>query len=548
MTLLCARDLSVSIGGAPIIGNVTLDVNPGEILALVGESGSGKSTTVLAMLDLLPPGARMSGSVTLDSVSLPVGDDQAMCAIRGREIGFVSQEPMTALNPLMTIGDQVAETLRQHCAFGRKEAHAHAAATLERVAMPADRFPLSRFPHEISGGQRQRVAIAMALAASPKVLLADEPTTALDVTTQAKVLELLKSLVSERNMGLVLVTHDLGVVAEVADRVAIMQAGSIVEQGPALEIFREMKHSYSRKLMDATRHIPVRATGPAKGEPPVLLAEKIVRYYAGARRGFFRRDPDHIAVNGVNVELARGETLAIVGESGSGKSTLLRTLLALDKPQSGTVTIKGSPFAATLAPRELRKSRQEIQAVFQDPYGSFDPRWRVERIVAEPLTLAEHSVSAEERRRRVAAALERVGLKTSDGERYPHEFSGGQRQRIAIARALIVEPSIMALDEAVSALDVSVRAQILDLLASLADETGMAYLFVTHDLSVVRAIADRVLVMRGGEIVEQGKTRQIFEAPAHSYTRELIAATPIIETALQKRAQQQKNQAKDQSQ
>lgn len=536
MTLLKAEGFSAWIGDRQIVRDVSLHVGAGEILALVGESGSGKSTTILGMLDLLSPAARVSGEVSLAGKPLPLGDDRAMCRIRGKDIGFISQEPMTALNPLMTIGDQVAEAVRQHGRCSRSNARAIASKMLERVAMPVARFPQSRYPHELSGGQRQRVAIAMALAASPKVLLADEPTTALDVTTQAQVLELLKGLVAETKMGLILVTHDLGIVAQVADRVAIMQSGEIVEEGKTLDFFRTMKHPYSRELLGATRHVPQRKARPSGDRSPVLEAAAIVRRYRGDRRSIFRRAPDHIAVNGVSLQLARGEILGIVGESGSGKSTLLRTLLALDEPQAGTVSLEGRPFTATIAAHEARRSRQLIQAVFQDPYGSFDPRWRVGRIVAEPLALTDQQLPAEERQRRVAAVLERVGLLPDDSNRYPHEFSGGQRQRIAIARALIVEPSVIALDEAVSALDVSVRAQILDLLASLSDERGMSYLFVTHDLSVVRAIADRILVMRGGEIVEQGPTREIFEAPAHAYTRALIAATPIIEDALQQRA------------
>ena len=527
MALLEAANLSVSIGETPIVRDVSLHVGPGEILALVGESGCGKSTTILAMLDLLPPGAGVTGAVHLSGTPLPLGDDLAMCRIRGKEIGFVSQEPMTALNPLMTIGDQVSEALRQHDRVGRAEGRNRAAAMLERVAMPTSRFPLSRYPHELSGGQRQRVAIAMALAASPKVLLADEPTTALDVTTQAQILDLLKGLVTEHNMGLILVTHDLGVVAEVADRVAIMHSGTIVEEGETLGIFKSMKHPYSRKLMDATRHVPKRRSVPATPRPPVLEATNIVRQYRGT---------NHVAVNGVSLELSQGEVLGIVGESGSGKSTLLRTILALEEPQEGSVFLHGQPFSPRAPARNIRHSRRRIQAVFQDPYGSFDPRWRVERLVAEPVALENSAMSAKELRERVEAVLERVGLAAKDADRFPHEFSGGQRQRIAIARAIIVEPSIIVLDEAVSALDVSVRAQILDLLANLSDDRGMSYIFVTHDLSVVQAIADRVLVMRGGEIVEQGETRQLFQAPAHAYTRELIAATPIIDKALKRRA------------
>src|SRR5579884_2909734 len=535
MSLFAADKLSVSLGGRQIVHELSLHVEPGEILALVGESGSGKSTTILAMLDLLPIGAHVSGEISLHGKPLPIGDDRQMCRIRGKEIGFVSQEPMSALNPLMTIGDQVAEVLRQHCAMSRSDARARSAEILERVAMPTAKFPLGRYPHELSGGQRQRVAIAMAIAASPKVLLADEPTTALDVTTQAKMLQLLKSLVAENQMGLILVTHDLGVVAQVADRVAIMRAGELVEEGEALDIFDHMKHPYSRRLFEATRHCPVREPFRGQRHEPVLKASSIVRRYRGDRLSIFRRSPDHIAVNGVSFDLGRGEIVGIVGESGSGKSTLLRTLLAFDEPQAGTVTIEGQPFSASRDTSEMRRNRQRIQAVFQDPKDSFDPRWRVDRIIAEPLSLLGQQVQSGERQKKVSTVLERVGLSAADGQRYPHEFSGGERQRIAIARALIVEPSIIAFDEPVSALDVSIRAQILDLLVALSANSGMAYLFVSHDLSVIRSIADRILIMRGGEIVEEGFTREIFEAPAHAYTRELIAATPVIDEALKHR-------------
>ena len=525
MTVLAMDRLAVTIGEAPVLKAVSLTVEPGQILGLVGVSGCGKSMTALAIMGLLPVGATVSGSIDLLGQRLPLEDDTAMRAIRGRDIGIVFQEPMTALNPLMTIGDQVAETVRIHTGASRRDALEVARRTLAKVDLPEDRFPLSRYPHELSGGQRQRVAIAVAIALTPKLLIADEPSTSLDVTTQALILDLLKRLVREDGMALILISHDLAVVADTADRVAVMDAGVIVEQAPVGRIATGMTHPRSQRLLADAVHVPRRS--PRAGDrEPVLEVNGIVRDYPGPMR-LFRRVPSTRAVDDVSFIVQAGESVGLVGGSGCGKSTLLRTVLALDPPASGSVRVMGEAF--TGARRDDQKRlRRHIQMVFQDPYGSFDPRWRVEQLVSENFHLLDVRPAAGEGRRRVEAMLEQVGLAAADADRHPHEFSGGQRQRIALARALITHPAIVVLDEAVSALDVSTRAQILDLLADLSDRLGLSYLFATHDLAMVRAISDRVLVMENGRIVEAGETSEVFAAPAHARTRALLAATPRL--------------------
>ena len=514
--------LSLTIHGRPILDRVSLAIAPGKVTGLVGESGSGKSMTALAMMGLLPHGAVTTGHAWLDEGDVLARSEREMCALRGNRVGMIFQEPMTALNPVKTIGDQVAETLLVHGRASRAEAMEIARARLARVGLPEERFPLGRYPHELSGGQRQRVCIAMAVALNPELLIADEPTTALDVTTQAQILDLLKGLVDEQGMSLMLITHDLAVVAGMADHVAVMQAGRIVEQGPTEALFRTMAHPYTRKLFAASRHRPPR--GAAVAEVPLLEVERAVRDYPTARRGLFGKPGRFRAVNEVSFSLKRGESLGLVGESGCGKSTLTRAILGLDPLQSGAIRLGGQPIHA--GPHLSPTIRRRMQVVFQDPYGSFNPRWRVERLVAEPFHLMAPRPT--DMRDRVARALADVGLGPETMDRFVHEFSGGQRQRIAIARALITQPDLIVLDEAVSALDVSIRAQILDLLAALRAEHGLSYLFISHDLSVVRAITDRVLVMRSGEIVEQGPTEAVFSAPAHPYTQTLIAATPVI--------------------
>ena len=534
MALLEVKDLSLSIGGFPILRDVDLSVDAGEVLGVIGESGSGKSMTALSIMQLLPTGSVTGGSVKLEGREVLGLPDREMRAIRGQAAGMVFQEPMTALNPVKTIGDQVAETAMIHGGMGRAAAMKVARETLDRVELPADRFPLDRYPHELSGGQRQRVVIAMAIAMRPKLLIADEPTTALDVTTQAQILKLLQRLVDEDGMGLVFITHDLGVVAGMADKVAIMRRGEVVEAGPTVSLFRNLTHPYSKALFEASSHVPPRIPPTETGGTPVLSVDAVVREYPLPRKGLFGPRPVLRAVDGVTLRIERGENVGLVGESGCGKSTLARAIMSLEPIQGGRIAIAGEG----LDPKHGASfgTRRKMQVVFQDPYGSFNPRHRVDRLVSEPFhLLGAGAPQGADREKRVAKALEEVGLSAADAHKYVHEFSGGQRQRIAIARALIIEPDLIILDEAVSALDVSVRAQVLDLLVDLSDRLQISYLFISHDLAVVRSITDRVLVMKAGQIVEEGPTEDVFQSPKHPYTRELLAATPNLELALAER-------------
>jgi peptide/nickel transport system ATP-binding protein len=474
------------------------------------------------------------GSVKLEGREVLRLRDAEMRKIRGGTVGMVFQEPMTALNPVKTIGDQVAETAMVHGGLGRTAALRVARETLDRVELPAARFPLDRYPHELSGGQRQRVVIAMAIAMRPKLLIADEPTTALDVTTQAQILKLLQRLVDEDGMGMMFITHDLGVIAGLADKVSIMRKGEVVEAGPTVALFRNLRHPYSKALFEASSHVPPRIPPAVEHGTPVLAVDEVVREYPLPRRRVFEKRKVLRAVDGVSLRIERGENVGLVGESGCGKSTLARAIMALEPTQAGRIAISGE----TIDPKRGASfaTRRHLQVVFQDPYGSFDPRHRVDRLVSEPFhLLGSDAPTGKDRQKLIDKALTNVGLSAADALKFPHEFSGGQRQRIAIARALIIEPSLIILDEAVSALDVSVRAQVLDLLADLSDRLQLSYLFISHDLSVVRSITDRVLVMRAGKIVEEGETEAVFNNPQHPYTRELIAATPNLEAALAKR-------------
>ncbi len=511
--------LTLGIRGTPILDDVSLRIEQGEIFGLVGESGSGKSMTALSVMGLLPRGTTINGAARLDDVDLLALREHDLRQIRGNDIGMIFQEPMTALNPVQTIGDQVAETLLIHDAANRAEARRIARDRLDRVGL--SHIGLDRYPHELSGGQRQRVCIAAAIALHPRLLIADEPTTALDVTTQAQILDLLKGIVAEENMALLLITHDLAVVSDMADRIAVMQNGMIVEQGETAQVLRDQVHPYTSALFAASAHQPDR-TEPAQSDA-ILSLRGVHRHYPGPRQGFIRGEPVR-AVDGVSFDLQRGESLGLVGESGCGKSTLTRAILGLDPVTSGQIILDG----AEISPAMPRARRAQMQVVFQDPYGSFNPRWRVDRIIAEPYFLLDQPPRGPDRDDAISAALEAVRLSPGDALKYPHEFSGGQRQRIAIARALITRPDLLVLDEAVSALDVSVRAQILDLLADLQTEFGLSYLFISHDLTVVRAITDRVLVMQAGRIVEQGETQAMFTAPQHPYTQSLLAAAPRL--------------------
>ncbi|MEM9552449.1 MAG: ABC transporter ATP-binding protein [Pseudomonadota bacterium] len=524
MSLLSISDLHVKIHGAPILKGINIDISPGEVVAITGESGSGKSLTALAAMQLLPHGAELSGSIVLGETTLTDLAEPALCAVRGRDIGMVFQEPMTALNPVKTIGAQVMETVLVHRAMTRAAAAERAREVLDRVGLDPERFPPGRFPHELSGGQRQRVVIAMAIALQPRLLIADEPTTALDVTTQAQILDLLKSIVDETQMSLLMITHDLAVVANMANRIVVMRSGEIVETGPTDTLLKNMQHPYTRMLFAASKHQVDLPKPPAP--EPLLSVRDVVRRYPGPRPHPFAPRSQIDAVRGVSFTLNHGERLGLVGESGCGKSTLTRAILGLEAIQGGEITLDGTPVNA--GGKATDAVRRKMQVVFQDPFGSFNPRHRVQRLITEPFHVLPDAPTGPARRNAVEDALTAVGLRPEDANRYIHEFSGGQRQRIAIARALIIRPELILFDEAVSALDVSVRAQILDLLADLCRSYNLTYLFISHDLSVVRTITDRVLVMKSGEIVEQGPTERVFSNPRHPYTRSLIDAAPVL--------------------
>ncbi|MDS1135489.1 ABC transporter ATP-binding protein [Nitratireductor indicus] len=537
MSLLSIENLSLDIAGTPILKDVDLTIEPGEVLGLVGESGSGKSMTALTVMQLLPEAARARGQVTFNGIDILKAPEEAMCRLRGDDLGMVFQEPMTALNPVKTIGEQVAEGIRWHTGASRANAEDRARAMLDRVGLPEAKFPLSRFPHQLSGGQRQRVVIAIACALNPKLLIADEPTTALDVVLQAQILELLRELVVENRMGLLLISHDLAVVADMADRVTILRHGEVMESGPTASVLTEQRHPYTRRLAEASTHVPARPHTPASPntEPTRLLeVSNIVKDYPGARKGLFSRAKPFRAVDDVSFSLDTGHAVALVGRSGCGKSTLARMILALDTPTAGEIRLAGENLAGK-SQRELRHARRDMQVVFQDPYGSFNPRHRVERLVAEPLHLLDEKPSAQNRRERVAEALHLVGLSPADMEKFPHEFSGGQRQRISIARAIITRPKLIVADEPVSALDVSIRAQVLDLFADLNHRLGLTYLFITHDLTVARAITDEVMVMDEGQIVERGPTHAVLDAPRTEAARALVNAAPDLNQSLKKR-------------
>ena len=538
MSLLDIENLHVLLGDLPILKGISLAINPGEIVGLVGESGSGKSMTALSVMKLLPHGMTATGRVNLNGVDILAAPETAMNRLRGAEIAMVFQEPMTALNPLKTIGEQVAEGIRWHTGANRPDAEAHARAILDRVGLPESRFPLNRYPHELSGGQRQRVVIAMACAMKPKLLIADEPTTALDVVIQAQILDLLRELVEEQQMGLLLISHDLAVVAQLADRITIVRHGEVMDSGPATEILREQRHPYTRQLAEASMHVPARAKVPeiAPEAEPLLEVKNVSRHYPLRRTSLFGPRRSFAAVQDVSFSMHQKQSVALVGRSGCGKSTLARMILALDRPTAGSVFFRGTDLADCTEP-ELKEIRRDLQVVFQDPYGSFNPRHRVERLVGEPLHLLGKRLSAREKRDCVAEALEQVGLSPADMDKYPHEFSGGQRQRLSIARAIITRPKLIVADEPVSALDVSIRAQILDLFAELNSRLGLAYLFITHDLTVARAICDVTMVMHEGRIVERGPTEDVLVSPKTEPARALVAAAPDLTQALNRRLQ-----------
>ena len=526
--LLEIRDLAVSFGALPAVKRISMTLNRGETLALVGESGSGKSVTALSILQLLPyPHARHpGGSIRLRGQELLGAPPERMREIRGAQIAMVFQEPMTSLNPLHAIEQQVGETLELHKGLRGDALRARILELLELVGLPAAAQRLNALPHELSGGQRQRVMIAMALANDPDILIADEPTTALDVTIQAQILKLLEDLQAKLGMAILFITHDLGIVRRIAGRVCVLRAGEVVESGAVAEIFDNPRHPYTRQLLAAE---PKGDPPPEVTEAPEMIAGEGLKVWFPLKRGLFGRVADHVkAVDGVSASVREGQTLGVVGESGSGKTTLGLALLRLLSSE-GAIRFAGQRIDG-LPSKTLRPLRKGMQIVFQDPFGSLSPRLSVGEIVEEGLLVHGLAGDHAARRARIAQTLEEVGLDPAAQDRYPHEFSGGQRQRIAIARALALKPRLLVLDEPTSALDVSVQAQIVDLLRDLQRRYRLAYLFISHDLRVVRALANHLLVMKSGRVVEAGPARQVFETPQHPYTRALLAAALNLET------------------
>lgn len=512
------------------VDNVSFDVRRGETLAILGESGSGKSVSAMSVMNLidLPPGEIVSGEVLFDGRNVLEMSKAERRALNGKRIAIIFQDPLAHLNPVYTVGWQIAETFRAHHEVPQKGAMAEAIRLLDRVGIPDAEQRANQYPHEFSGGQRQRIMIAMALALRPELLIADEPTTALDVTIQAQILGLLKELQQEMGMSVIMITHDLKVAASLGDRLVVMYRGKVVETGEVRTVFESPQHPYTQKLFAAA----VGAEGPgadrrAKGPmaSPLLSVRDLTKTYALRGRGLFSAGREILAVKGFNLDVGTGETVGIVGESGSGKSTVARVLLRLNEPTSGTAMYKGKDIFR-MNDRELFAHRRNIQMIFQDPYASLNPRMSIGQIIAEPWTIHRDLTPKAQWKQRVGALLEMVGLQPDHHSRYPHQFSGGQRQRVAIARALASEPELIICDEAVSALDVSIQAQVIDLLAQLRDRMGLAYIFITHDLPVVRNFADRIIVMKGGEVVEQGTAEAIFGNPTHPYTQQLLAAIP----------------------
>ncbi|MGF1631537.1 MAG: ABC transporter ATP-binding protein [Kiloniellaceae bacterium] len=530
--LLQVRNLGVrfQMPGNPVdaVKNVSFDIARGETVALVGESGSGKSVTALSVLQLLPyPLARHpeSSSIVFKGRELIGADDKTLREVRGDQISMIFQEPMTSLNPLHSVEKQINETLFLHKGMNKDQARQRTLELLKLVGIPDAVKRLSAFPHELSGGQRQRVMIAMALANEPDLLIADEPTTALDVTIQAQILKLLKELQQKLGMAMLIITHDLGIVRKMADKVCVMTQGEIVEQGDEEQIFKHPQHPYTRRLLAAE----------PKGRPiggvvdaPVVMQGDDVKVYFPIKKGILKRTVDHVrAVDGISVTVREGHTVGVVGESGSGKTTLGLALLRLLSSE-GAIRFDGKTIQG-LGYRDLRPLRRSMQIVFQDPYGSLSPRLSIGQIVAEGLKIHKLGGNEAEREAMIVAALEEVGLDPESRHRYPHEFSGGQRQRIAIARAMVLKPRFVVLDEPTSALDMSVQAQIVDLLRELQQRHRLAYLFISHDLKVVRALADDVIVMRDGKVVEQGSAGRIFDAPEAEYTKALMKAAFDLE-------------------
>ena len=529
--LLSVKDLHVAfrqgIEQVPAVKGISFDIHHGETFALVGESGSGKSVTALSVLRLLPLGGHiLQGSAKLDGVDLFNLPEFEMCKIRGKRIGVIFQDPMSSLNPVMTIGQQIGEVLNLHFELSAADVKSRAVELLLQVGMPRPVQHLNEYPHQFSGGMRQRAMIAIALAGEPDLLIADEPTTALDVTIQAQILELLKRLQQETGMALWLITHDLGIVSTIADRVAVMRTGEIVEAADSEPFFAHPQHPYSQQLFDARPRLESCLGREKSTTPPALLEVNDFKVYYPIKKGLFQRVVDHVrAVDGVSFNLPKGQTLALVGESGCGKTTLGKAILNLIDSSGGQVIFDGLDVTGSTG--EARRQRcKSMQIIFQDPFSSMNPRMVVGDIIEEGIRALQPEMTEQQRRQRSEELLEAVGMTKDARLRYPHEFSGGQRQRICIARALAVNPRLIVCDEPTSALDVSVQKQILTLLKDLRTREGLSYLFISHDLAVVAELADQVAVMRGGKIVEIGPVERVLFNPSQDYTRKLLEAVP----------------------
>jgi microcin C transport system ATP-binding protein len=524
--LVKVRNLSVNFNSAGVISeavkNVSFEIKKGETLALVGESGSGKTVSALSIMQLLPTSAsHLGGEINYKDIDLIKASRQQLRQVRGNEISMIFQEPMTSLNPLHTIRQQIAESIELHQGLNNTATNNKVLELLHKVGIRDPEKRTDAYPHQLSGGQRQRVMIAMALANTPDLLIADEPTTALDVTIQAQILQLLRKLQAEMHMAILLITHDLGIVHKLADRVCVMNSGEIVEHGKTKDIYANPSHKYTRQLLASE---PTAIPPSTDNNATVILEARNLKVWFPIKRGLLRRTTGHVkAVNDISLKLRQGQTIGVVGESGSGKTTLGLALLRLIS-SNGPIIYMGDKKLDIYNAKQMRPLRREMQIVFQDPYGSLSPRMSAGQIIAEGLRIHAPKTTSTERRNKVATIMEEVGLDPASMDRYPHEFSGGQRQRIAVARAVVLEPELIVFDEPTSALDVSVQAQIVDLLRDLQTAHDISYMFISHDLKVVRALANYVIVMRAGEVVEEGEAAKIFQNPQTSYTKSLMTA------------------------